>query len=96
MAVRATFTGFDPYKLIGVGVTYRELGHGSYATVLELDYLGLKCAGKKIHEVLLKQGDTSYYARRFEEECRLLSQVRYPNIVQFLGSFSNKESKHPS
>ena len=30
------FTGFDPYKLTGVRVTDRELGHGSYATVLEL------------------------------------------------------------
>ena len=86
MAVRAaTFTGFDPYKLTGVGVTDRELGHGSYATVLELEYMGLKCAGKKIHELLLRQGDTSYQVRRFEEECRLLSQVRHPNIVQFLG-----------
>ena len=86
MAVRAaTFTGFDPYKLTGVKVTDRELGHGSYATVLELEYMGLKCAGKKIHELLLRQGDTSYQVRRFEEECRLLSQVRHPNIVQFLG-----------
>ena len=86
MAVRAaTFTGFDPYKLTGVRVTDRELGHGSYATVLELEYMGLKCAGKKIHELLLRQGDTSYQVRRFEEECRLLSQVRHPNIVWFLG-----------
>ena len=85
MAERATFTGFDHYKLTGVTVTDRELGHGSYATVLQLDYMGLKCAGKKIHELLLRQGDTSYIVRRFEEECRLLSQVRHPNIVQFLG-----------
>ena len=86
MAVRvATFTGFDPYKLTGVRETDRELGHGSYATVLELEYMGLKCAGKKIHELLLRQGDASYTVRRFEEECRLLSQVRHPNIVQFLG-----------
>ena len=86
MAFRvATFTGFDPYKLTGVKVTDRELGHGSYATVLELEYMGLKCAGKNIHELLLRQGDTSYQVRRFEEECHLLSQVRHPNIVQFLG-----------
>ena len=85
MAARATFTGFDPYRLNGVTVTDRELGHGSYATVLELEYMGLKCAGKKIHELLLRQGGTSYTVRRFEEECRLLSQVRHPNVVQFLG-----------
>ena len=95
MAGRATFTGFDPYKLIGVRVTDRELGHGSYATVLELVYMGLICAGKKIHEVLLKQGDTSYSACRFEEECRLLSQIRHPNIVQFLGVYFQQKVQAP-
>ena len=95
-AVRpATFTGFDPYKLTGVRVTDRELGHGSYATVLELEYMGLKCAGKKIHELLLRQGDASYTVRRFEEECCLLSQVRHPNIVQFLGVFFQQRVRAP-
>ena len=36
-AVKAIFTGFDPYKLTGVRVTDKELGHGSYTTVLELE-----------------------------------------------------------
>ena len=91
----ATFTGFDPYKLTGVRVTDRKLGHGSYATVLELEYMGLKCAGKKIHELLLEQGDASYTVRRFEEECRLLSQVRHPNIVQFLGVYFQQRVRAP-
>ena len=85
MTGRANFTGFESYQLTGVRVTDRELGHGSYATVQELEYIGLKCAGKKIHDLLLRQGDASYTLRRFEEECRLLSQARHPNIVQFLG-----------
>ena len=95
MAKRATFTGLDPYKLTGVRVTDRELGHGSYATVLELEYMGLKCAGKKIHELLLRQGDASYTVRRFEEECRLLSQVHHPNIVQFLGVYFQQRVRAP-
>ena len=96
MAIRAaTFTGFDPYKMSGVRVTDRELGHGSYATVLELEYMGLKCAGKKIHELLLRQGDASYTVRRFEEECHLLSQVRHPNIVQFLGVYFQQGVQAP-
>ena len=76
-------------------MTDRELGHGSYATVLELEYMGLKCAGKKIHELLLRQGDTSYTVRRFEEECCLLSQVRHPNIVQFLGVYFQQGVQAP-
>ena len=85
MAAKATFRRLETYELSEVNVTDRELGHGSYASVIELEYMGLKCAGKKIHELLLKQGNDSYTVRRFEEECRLLSQVRHPNIVQFLG-----------
>ena len=95
MDVRATFTGFDPHKLTGVRVTDRELGHGSYATVLELEYMGLKCAGKKIHELLLRQGEASYQVRRFEEECHLLSQVCHPNIVQFLGVYFQQGVRAP-
>ena len=78
---------FDLHELTGVKVTDRKLGRGAYATVLELEYLGLKCAGKKLHDLLLRQGDTSYTVHRFEEECRLLSEVRHPNIVQFLGVY---------
>ena len=91
------FTRFDPYRLIerDIEVTDRELGHGSYATVIELKYLGLKCAGKKIHELLLREGDASYTVRRFEEECRLLSQVRHPNIVQFLGVYFQQGVRAP-
>ena len=95
MAVEAAFTGFDPYKLSCVRVTDQKLGCGSYATVLELEYMGLKCAGKKIHELLLEQGDASYTIRRFEEECHLLSRVRHPNIVQFLGVFFQEGVQAP-
>ena len=90
----ASFT-FDSFKLTGVKVTDHELGHGSYATVLELEYMGLKCAGKKIHDILLRQGSMSYTVRRFEEECRLLSQVRHPNVVQFLGVFFQQDEQVP-
>ena len=88
-AVMATFsTGFEHYKLAGVEVSDRELGYGSYATVLELEYMGLKCAGKKIHDELLRYKRASHIiVRQFEEECRLLSQLRHPNIVQFLGVY---------
>ena len=95
MAERVSFTCCDAYKLTGVTVTDRDLGHGSYATVLELQYVGLKCAGKKIHEVLLSRESTSYTVRRFEEECRLLSQIRHPNIVQFLGVYFQAELSTP-
>ena len=84
----ATFSALENYKLTGVRVREdrgSELGRGSHASILQLEYMGLKCAGKKIHEQLLRRGDDSYGVRRFEEECRIHSQMRHPNIVQFLG-----------
>ena len=93
--MKANFEGITPYKLSDVKASGRELGRGSYATVLELDYMGLKCAGKKIHSELLLQGDASYAVVRFQEECRLLSQVRHPNIVQFLGVYFFQQESAP-
>ena len=37
-------------------------------------------------------GDT---VRRFEEECRLLAQMRHPNIVQFIGVYFEEGSRVP-
>ena len=88
----ATFTGLESYRLTGVRVTDRELGYGSYAIVLELEYMRLKCAGKKIHEVLLRQGVTGYTVDRFEKECHLLSQVRHPNICLLYTSPSPRDA----
>ena len=86
----ATFEGFDPYKLTGVTVTKKELGRGSYATVLEVEYMKVKCAGKKIHEILINSERSSinnHVVKRFEQECGILSKIRHPNIIQVLGVY---------
>ena len=85
---------FESYRLNGVRLTEEEFGRGSYAVVLRLEYRGLKCAGKHLYPVLYEQGvgDT---VRRFEEECRLLAQMRHPNIVQFIGVYFEEGSRVP-
>ena len=95
VTMATAFTRLHSCMLTGVSVTNRVLGHGSYAIVLELEYMGRKCAGKKIHEVLLTQGSTTYPIRKFENECHLLSQLHHPNIVEFLGVFFQDESLAP-
>ena len=89
MAKGTAVVSLEPYKLTGVHVTNRKLGTGSSATVIELEYMGLKCAGKKIHEVLLKCGGSEYVevTRRFSRECHFLSRINHPNIVQFYGVY---------
>ena len=96
----ATFsaTEFQPYKLVGVRVTHRELGYGSYATVLEVEYMGQKCAGKKIHDELLRYKRTNashIIVHQFQEECRILSQLSHPNVVKFLGVYFQDEVQVP-
>ena len=96
------FSGLEAYRLKDVKVKRESdedskpiiLGTGSYATVQELEYVGLKCAGKKIHDVLSMAGSKSgnYIISRFQEECKILSELRHPNIVQFLGvHFQSRE-----
>lgn len=80
----------DPLQdllLSDVEVSGRELGVGSYSSVLELRYKGLKCAGKKLHRNLYEQGLAigPEILERFGVECELLSQLRHPRVVQFLG-----------
>ena len=90
-----SFTGLDPYKLHNIKFTGKELGLGSYAVVFELEYRGQKCAGKKIHDILLKQEADTFAARHFKDECQLLSKVHHPNIVEFLGVYFEDSKQAP-
>lgn len=96
-----SFESLKAYKLDGVRVIDNELGRGSFAIVFELNYKGLKCAGKKIHDLLLsvkdknESQDSKSTNARFERECQLMSQVRHPNIVQFLGVHFHDNSQSP-
>ena len=93
-----TFKSLETYRLDDIRVSDHVLGRGSYAVVLELNYKGLKCAGKKIHDLLISVedgNDSKSIINRFETECQLLSQVRHPNIVQFLGVHFQENAKSP-
>ena len=48
----------------------------------------------KIHRVLY-EGQVDNLVRRFEEECRLLSELRHPHIVQFLGVYFEADTNAP-
>ena len=77
----------ERFYLPGLKEVGTELGHGSYAVVFEYQLNGLKCAGKKLQAQLCNTNpeEREKLVSRFEEECDLLSNIRHPNIVQFLG-----------
>lgn len=83
-----------PFHLEGVEETGEELGRGSYAKVVAVLYKGLRCAAKKVHDVL-RQYDDGNLLERFAGECTLLSGLRHPHIVQFLGVYFEHGSDVP-
>ena len=73
------------------------LGTGSYGGVCKARCDGLPCAAKIMHPTLfdLRDPGTVSYLQRFEEECRLLSSARHPNVVQYLGTHRDPETRLP-
>ena len=64
------------FVLDGVRPTGRQLGVGSYGSVMELEMNGLLCAGKRLHEALLDQANAGVadIARKYFLECQVLNQ----------------------
>jgi serine/threonine protein kinase len=52
----------------------------------------LLCAAKMLHPIL---GSDREMIRRFEQQCERLSTLRHPNIVQFIGTYSDPDTKLP-
>ena len=74
-----------------------ELGVGSYGAVCKAMCDDLPCAAKILHRTLFQftaPGATSAM-RKFEQECRLLSAIKHPHIVQYLGTYHDLESRLP-
>ena len=65
------------FVLPGVRPTGRELGVGSYGSVEELEMNGLMCAGKRLHEALLEQGNAGVaeISRKYLLECQVTSRT---------------------
>ena len=57
------------------------LGRGAYGQVWKATLGELPCAAKLLHPILMDPTNRAL----FEQQCRFLSEIRHPNIVQYLG-----------
>ena len=64
---------------------------GSDAEVVELNWNGTRCVGKKLHPVFFQEDSDpngiQCLVKKFCKEIKLLSEMKHPNIVQFLGLY---------
>ena len=74
-----------------------SLGSGSYGGVCKAKCDGLLCAAKIMHPTLfdLRDPGTTSYLRKFREECHLLSLARHPNVVQYLATYYDPDTRLP-
>ena len=61
------------FLLTDVRHTGKQLGVGSYGSVEELEVNGVICAGKRLHEVLVEQGNAGVpnIVRKYLQECQV-------------------------
>lgn len=85
------------YVLHNVERTGVKLGVGSFGSVEEVTMAGTIFTGKIWHETLLDPNNEGVdnMIRRFVTECELMSQVRHPNIVEFMGICFLQHSPYP-
>ena len=74
-----------------------SLGSGSYGGVCKAKCDGLLCAAKIMHPTLFDMRDPGAvsYIRKFQEECHLLSLAKHPNVVQYLGTHYDPDTRLP-
>ena len=85
--------GLRPFVLSDVQLNGTNIGAGAYGTVDEVAF-PVAAAAKTIHPILL--GGLSKAASEFVRECQLMSTLRHPNIVQFLGVAFFPSSRLPA
>ena len=76
------------------------LGNGSIGAVCKAKCDQLTCAAKLLYPNLFQMqapnpGRVHKHFYRFEQECRFLSHITHPNIIQYLGTYRDPKTKAP-
>ena len=70
------------------------LGTGSYGVVCKAMCNQRPCAAKLLHPIFFQSNDPGAVTTRtrFEQECRFLSEMRHPHIIEYLGTTHDPDS----
>ena len=96
------FQGLRPFVLDNVRATGTEIGSGAYARVEKVEIPGaVFAAAKTIHALFQNSSeipleDVQRAALPFVRECQLMTTLRHPHIVQFLGVCFFPDSRLPA
>ena len=85
------------YHLKNIEQTGKQLGEGEFGRVVEVIHAGALCAAKIVHEVINdpRNADHQVVIQKIEQECRIMSSLHHPNVVQFLGMYFFEQSIVP-
>ena len=89
-----------PFVLSNVRFTGTRIGAGAYGNVEEVT-IPVSAAAKKIHDIFQDRSEILHdeidkASTLFVRECQLMSTLRHPNIVQFLGICFSQGSRMPT
>lgn len=86
------------YSLKAVRPTGKKIGQGAYGYVEEVEVNGAICAAKKVHRVLLhhRNDGVENFKQKFFSECVIMSKLRHPHVVQFLGVYFPSDEQRRS
>ena len=96
------FLELSPYLLTNVRRTATHaIGAGAYGSVVEVEIPGAVCAAKSVHRLYqdhlnVAAEDIQISGAQFVKECQLLSTLRHPHIVQFIGVCFLPGSRFPA
>jgi len=69
--------------------TGEKKGSGAYGAVYKVTVDGVPCIAKRLHDIFVDPGvpkrQRAAIQQKFHDECALLSQLRHPNVVHFVG-----------